>query len=119
MAETHNTKFDLEERTFIFAKDCRDLTKIIPKTLPNLKYSDQLIRASGSVADNYIEANESLSKKDFCRRIKICRKEAKESKLWLRLIETNNDKAESERLRLINEAEQLMKIFGSILEKSK
>jgi four helix bundle protein len=119
MTETHNTKFDLEERTFIFARDCRDFTKIIPKSLSSLKYSDQLIRASGSVAGNYIEANESLSRKDFCHRIKICRKEAKESKLWLRLIETNANKAESERLRLINEAEQLMKIFGSILEKSK
>jgi len=84
-----------------------------------LKDGKQLIRASGSVAANYIEANESLSKKDFIYRIKICRKEAKESRLFIRLIDTNNKAAyEKERDKLIQEATELMKIFGSILVKS-
>lgn len=66
---------------------------------------------------NYIEANESLSKKDFVLRIKICRKEAKESRYWLRLLEAT-DKAAIERDVLVQEAQELMNIFGSIVRKS-
>jgi len=58
------------------------------KTIANIEEGKQLIKASGPVDANYIEANESLSKKDFILRIKICRKEAKESRYWLRLIDT-------------------------------
>jgi four helix bundle protein len=71
------------------------------------------------VGANYIEANESLSKKDFSMRVKICRKEAKESRYWLRLIEARGEDAENRRQSLINEATELMKIFGSIVEKAK
>ncbi len=79
-----------------------------------------MIKASGSVGANYIEANESLGKKDFLMRIKISRKEAKESAYWLRLInETNKLKNADEVLRLIQEADELKKIFSSILGKSK
>jgi len=77
----------------------------------------QLIRASGSVAANWIEANEALSKKDFLLRAKICRKEAKESRLFLRLIETNpatNEKAQ----KLATEARELMLIFFAIISKN-
>ena len=75
---------------------------------------NQLIRSSGSVGANYIEANESLSKKDFLMRIKICRKEAKESRYWLSLIEGE----ETERSKLIQEANELTNIFGAIVRKS-
>lgn len=78
-------QYDLEERTFQFAEKCRDFVEKLPKSITNIEYGKQLARASGSSAANYIEANESLSKKDFLMRIKICRKEAKESRLWLRL----------------------------------
>ena len=80
----------------------------------------QLIRSSGSVGANYIEANESLSKKDFIMRIKICRKESKETEYWLQLIDVNShSELENERKGLIKEVGELRKIFGSILEKSK
>ena len=85
--------------------------------MSNIEYGKQLIRSSGSQASNYIEANESLSKKDFIHRIKICRKETKESGLWLNLIEPNEpDKKEQE--TLITEVEELRKIFSAILDKS-
>ncbi len=71
-------KYDLEERTLKYAIDCRLFLKKIPKTISNIEDGKQLVRASGSVGANYIEANESLSKKDFNYRIKICRKESKE-----------------------------------------
>ena len=121
MAKIQNPKqYDLEERTYKFAKKCRDFVNKLPKTIANIEYGKQLIKASGSQAANYIEANESLSKKDFKHRIKISRKEAKESRLWLRLCDTKNDKElKKEQKELIQEATELTKIFGSILEKSK
>ena len=90
MTKIQNSKqYDLEERTYYFARSCRDFVKKLPKCINNFEYSKQLIRSSGSVAANYIEANESISKRDFLHRVKICRKEAKESGLWLRLCEIN------------------------------
>ena len=122
MTEIQNSKtvYDLEERTFQFAKAVRLFVKTLPKTIANIEDGKQLIKASGSVGANYIEANESLGKKDFLMRIKISRKEAKESAYWLRLIhETNNLKNADEALRLMQEAKELKKIFSSILAKSK
>jgi four helix bundle protein len=112
--------YDLEERTYQFAKDVRLFVKTLPKTIANIEDGKQVIKASGSVGANYIEANESLSKKDFKMRIKICRKEAKESAYWLRLInETNILKNSDDAKKLMQEAGELKKIFSSILEKSK
>ena len=113
-------KYDLEERTFQFAKDVRLFVKTLPNTIANFEDIKQLVRASGSVGANYIEANESLGKKDFLMRIKICRKEAKESVYFLRLInETNKLENKTEAERLIQEGIELKKIFSSIIEKSK
>jgi four helix bundle protein len=79
-----------------------------------------LIDASGSVGANYIEANEALGKKDFAMRAKICRKEAKESRYWLRLVDTGgNGELEQERKELEDEAGELTHILGSIVTKSK
>ena len=88
------------------------------KTIGNVEDSRQLIRSSGSVGANYIEANESLSKKDFVLRIKICRKEAKESRYWLRLIEATDKAIAAERDLLVQEAQEPMNIFGAIVRKS-
>jgi four helix bundle protein len=112
-------QYDLEEHTLKFARRVRAFVKLLPKTTANLEDGKQLIKASGSIGANYIEANEALSKKDFIVRIKICRKEAKESRYWLRLIETFDETGlENERKILENEATELMNIFGSILRKS-
>ncbi|KKQ93021.1 MAG: hypothetical protein A3C27_00300 [Candidatus Levybacteria bacterium RIFCSPHIGHO2_02_FULL_39_36] len=112
------TEFDLEERTAKFAEDSRDYFNKLPKTQSNLKYADQGIRSTGSTAGNYIEANEALSKKDFYMRIKICKKEAKESRLWFRLSEPSPEQ-ESEKKRLIQESTELTRIFSTILKSSK
>ncbi len=120
MSKAQNSKqYDLEERTFVFAANVRICVEKFTKTNSNIEDSKQLIRSSGSVAANYIEANESVSKKDFIYRIKICRKEAKESRLFLRLLDTSNKTiCDEERVTLIQEASELTKIFGSILVKS-
>ncbi len=113
-------RYDLEERTSKFAKNVNLFCKKLPKNVNNVEYIRQLIRSSASVGANYIEANESLSKKDFKIRIKICRKEAKESAYWLKLIiETNNNEFEKEGKNLINEAMELVRIFSKILENVK
>ena len=113
-------QYDLEERTFQFAKNVSLYIKKLSKTISNIEYGKQVVRSSGSVGANYIEANEALSKKDFIMRIKICRKEAKESAYWIRLIiETNGEKYTEDGSNLFNEATELKKIFSSILEKSK
>ena len=119
MTETQNSKqYDLEDRTFRFAIRVRKFLKVIPKTLSNIEDGKQLLKSSGSVGANYIEANESLSKKDFFLRIKICRKEAKESQYWLKLIDTENKSdLEKERKELIQETTELTNIFGSIIRK--
>jgi four helix bundle protein len=108
--------YDLEERTFQFAKAVRAFVRRVVKDIPNIEDGKQVVRSSGSVAANYIEANEALSKKDFLMRAKICRKEAKESRLWLRLILTED--LEEERGRLEQEAKELTHIFGAIGTKS-
>ena len=120
MTETRPSKiYDLEDRTFEFARRCRAFVKTLPRTLANIEDGKQLIRSSGSVGANYIEANEALSKKDFLMRTKICRKEAKESRYWLRLVDTGaKQEIDRERASLVQEATELTKIFGSIIRKS-
>ena len=116
---TNSKQYDLEDRTLEFARKVRLFIKELNKTVANLEDSKKLVRASGSVGANYIEANESISKKDFVFRIKISRKEAKESRFWLKLIDTDgNSGLEQKRNDLIQEATELMNIFGAILHKS-
>lgn len=113
-----NKEYDLEERTFQFAKDCRLTIKRIKKNITNISDCKQLIRSSGTVGANYIEANESLSKKDFIYRIKVCRKEAKESVYWLRLLLTDKMNQHNELENLKQEATELKKIFSAIINNS-
>ena len=117
ITEIQNPKqYDLEERTLKFAKSVRDYLKKLPRNMSNHEISKQLLRSAGSVGANYIEANEALGKKDFIMRIKISRKEAKECIYWLHLTEPFNVD-ERTREKLIDEARQLMNIFGSIFRK--
>ena len=110
--------YDLEDRTLQFASDVRAFVKRLPRTIANEEDARQLIRASGSVGANYIEANESLGKKDFVMRAKISRKEAKESRYWLRLLDTGGDGVvEKQRASLIQESTELLNIFGAIVRK--
>ena len=110
---------DLEDRTFEFAQSVRAFVKQLPRTVSNTEDIKQLVRASGSVAANWIEADEALSKKDFLMRVKICLKEAKESRLFLRLVDAgfaNSNVVARE--TLATEARELTLIFSSIISKS-
>ncbi len=110
-------KFDLEDRTLEFTKKVINLLKPLPRNSINIEMTSQLVRSAGSIGANYREANDALGKKDFYMRIKICRKEAKETKYWLELILHNNPDLKDQIIPLINEVTELIKIFSSILNK--
>ncbi|MFH1833353.1 MAG: four helix bundle protein [Candidatus Levyibacteriota bacterium] len=106
----------LYKRLFAFAQKCQQLINKLPKTAYNSEYGRQLIRSSSSPGANYIEAIEASSRKDFTHRLKICRKEAKESIHWLMLIQSANKtiaEIQKESIELIKEAQEFIRIFTS------
>ena len=110
---------DLEGRTYVFARDVRLFIKTLKPTIGNIEDSKQVVRSSGSVGANYIESQEAVSKKDFLHRVKISRKEAKESIYWLNLIsDTNHLENKAVIQSLIQEAEELKKILSAIINSS-
>lgn len=118
MIQTTNPKrFDLEDRTLKFAQKVNEYVRALPRDIVNVENGKQLARAGGSVGANYIEANDSLSKKDFVMRVKISKKECKEARYWLLLTEPSKEKESLKKL-LLDEATQLMNILGAILVKS-
>jgi len=106
--------YDLEERTFEFARDTRLFVRKLEVNTCNKEDIKQVVRSSGSVAANYIEANEKLGEKDLLMKLRIYKKEAKESILWLRLVDVKLETLEIERTNLINEAIELKNIMGAI-----
>ena len=79
------TKYDLEERTTDFAKRVVHLCRELPKDSMNSRLIGQITGSAGSIGANYREANDALGKKDFVHRLKISRKEAKETIHWLEI----------------------------------
>ena len=119
MTKIQNSKpYDLGDRTLKFTKQVIAYVNELPRSIPNLEIGKQLVKSAASIGANYIEAEESLSKKDFAMRIKIARKEAKETKYWLNLGEPKEEQVKQKEI-LIQESTELMKIFGSIVEKCK
>ena len=112
-------KYDLEDRTLNFSKRIARLARFLSKDIINRTFADQVLRSGCSVGANYIEANEALGKKDFVLRLRISRKEAKETIYWLKLIIDNNRYLDGRINPLLQEATELLKIFSSIIEKSK
>jgi len=119
--KTQNSKhkFDLEDRTLKFGKRIIRLCRALPRDAVNRRLSDQLLRAGTSVGANYREANETETKRDFRHKIGISRKEAKETNYWLKLVIEANPQFEGEIQPLLGESIELVKIFASIVEKSR
>ncbi|MFH1092669.1 MAG: four helix bundle protein [Candidatus Omnitrophota bacterium] len=111
-------KFDLEERTTKFAKAVIRLCKKLSRCPINDRLVGQVVGASGSVGANYREANDALGKKDFLQRMRISRREAKESLHWLELILEANPNTEVEIKPLLKEVDELKRILSSIIDKS-
>ncbi len=111
------TKYDLEERTAVFGERIIDFSRSLPKDQATIVLSNQLIRSGTSVGANYLEADASSTKKDFRFKISLCRKEAKESRHWLRMITKANPESTNEAKQLWQEAQELVFIFSAILKK--
>ena len=107
-------KYDLEERTLIFAKQIISFCKKIPSNTINFKLIDQLIRSGTSIGANYMEANGASSKKDFKSKIFICKKEAMETKYWLRILVKAENSVTLECRNLWREAQELNLILAAI-----
>ena len=112
-------KYDLEERTAVFAQNVISLLKNIPNDAINHRLIDQTVGSAGSLGANYCEANEAESKLDFIHKIGICKKETKEAKHWIRLLAHTNPNYKDEFRLLWKEAEELLLIFSSIIKNTK
>ena len=110
-------KFDLEERTTEFARRVVRLCISLPKNSINNRLTGQAVGSAGSVGANYREANDSLGKKDLIMRMKIARKEAKETMHWLDLIEEANSELKFRMQEIKQEALEIKNILSSIISK--
>ena len=115
----NNKPYNLEERTLKFGKNIVWLCKALPFNTVNKRLGDQIIRSGTSIGANYREANETDTKRDFKNRIRISKKEAKETIYWLELIIEANANLKEKITPLLEESKELMKILGSIYEKAK
>lgn len=115
--QTEPKKFNLEDRTLAFAKSIIHLCQKLSINTVNTKLIDQTIRSSGSIGANYREANDSLGKKDFSLRLRISRKETKETIFWLELIKEANLSNAREIEELISEATEIRNILSAIIKK--
>jgi len=119
MGEKKNGVFDLEERTGKFGEDIIDFAKTLPETIINKPLINQLVRSGTSLGANYMEANGAESKKDFVHKISICKKEAKETMHWLRMLAKANPARKEDCGKLYQEVHELTKIFVKILSSCK
>lgn len=112
-------KFDLEERTSLFAEEVVILSKVVPKNITTIPIMSQLIRSGTSIGANYFEANGASSKRDFKNKIYICKKEARETKYWLRLLAKAEPNTTDSCRKLWKEANELTLIFSKIVLNTK
>ncbi|MBM3209089.1 four helix bundle protein [Candidatus Shapirobacteria bacterium] len=112
-------KYDLEERTARFAEKIIELCKKAPKNVVTIPIIGQLISAGTSMGANYCEANGASSKRDFTNKIYICKKEAKETKYWLRMLAKAVEELKEECKQVWQEAQELTLIFSKIASKTK
>ncbi len=114
MNEFSNKHYDLEERTVKFSENVIDFIKNIKRNEIDYNIVIQLIRASTSIGANYHEANASSSKRDFRNKIYISKKEANETKYWLRLLKRCHPELEEKIKVLSREAHEFHLIFQKI-----
>jgi four helix bundle protein len=112
-------EYDLEERTAVFSEKMIIFCGEVEKSIITNPIISQLVRSATSVGANYCEANGASSKKDFKNKIHICKKEAQETKYWLRVISTAAPKKKVEARELWREAQELSMIFGKIAHSCK
>ena len=110
-------KFDLEERTAVFGEDVIKLMRTIKTDVVNSPLISQVVRSGTSVGANYCEADDAVSRKEFFNKIGTCKKEARETKHWLRMLATAEEKRRKDFRPLWKEAKELHLIFTAILKR--
>jgi len=106
--------YDLEDRTARFGEAIIDFAKTIPQSAVTNRIISQLVGAGTSVGANYLEADDAVSKKEFLKNIGTCRKEARETKHFLRMVVRAVPELKSEARKLWTEARELNLIFSKI-----
>ena len=114
--DRNSNKYDLESRTLNFSKEIIVFCRKIKKGMVNMPLISQLVRSATSIGANYCEANGACSKNDFKNKIYICKKEAKETKYWLQLMENTNPENNEESLIFLKEIQELILIFSKIAQ---
>jgi four helix bundle protein len=114
----HNRRYDLEERTAVYAERVIDFALEIERNPVTLPLITQLVSAATSIGANYCEADDAESKKDFRHKIGLCRKEARETKYWFRMIARASPKTKPQARPLWQEAKELHLIFSKIRRSS-
>ncbi|PIZ62294.1 four helix bundle protein [Candidatus Roizmanbacteria bacterium CG_4_10_14_0_2_um_filter_39_13] len=114
-----NNKYDLIERTSLFGEQIILFVKKISDTTTSKPIKNQLVQSGTSIGANYMEADGAESGRDFNHKLSICKKEAKETMYWLRMVATVEPKQRNECRTLYQEAKELTLIFSSILLKRK
>lgn len=114
-----SVKYNLEERTAVFAEKIIELCKKCPRNIVTTPIVDQLIRSGASIGANYCEANGASSKRDFKNKIFICKKESKETKYWLRLLVKAEENLKEECRELWKEAQEFTMIFSKVAANTK
>jgi len=118
MTNGKKEKYDLEERTAIFTESVIVFTKLIQRNPINDPLINQLVKAGTSIGANYCEADNAESRKDFIHKIGICKKEAKETRYWIRIIAKANEELSVKARPLWQEATELLFIFNAIINKT-
>jgi four helix bundle protein len=118
-SQTCERKFDLEERTAKFGEAIIRFLKQLPKDAVTVPLVKQLVRSATSIGANYCEADDAQTNKEFRYRISVCRKEARETMYWLRMIAAAAEQHRATARTHWQEAKELNLIFSSILRKSK
>lgn len=116
---TNDSKYDLDERTAKFGEDVIDFIKALPNSITNRQITSQLLRSATSIGANYCEADSAESRKDFVHKLGICKKEAKETRHWLRMLARLIPEKKNDIRKLWIEADELQKIFIAIVRKTR
>lgn len=119
MTNEKSRVFDLEERTARFEEEIIEFSKKVPKNIITIPLISQIVKSGTSIGSNYCEADCAESRKDFEHKLGICKKEAKETKHWLRMIAKAVSEIKVEAKRLWKESNELQLIFISIVKKSR
>jgi four helix bundle protein len=110
--------FDLAERTAVFGEEVIRFCRSIRGDAVVTPLIRQLVRSATSIGANYVEADEAGSKKEFTYRISVCRREARETQYWLRMIVAAKPELKDQARTLWRESKELVLILAAIHRKA-